>query len=174
MVGVVERLAGDLLRREHGQVGHLPADLLERALRLALDVLARGGDQLLPLGLALGRSLGDGGVGGLARSGHDVLSLLARLLEALAVLGEDRVGLLALLLRGLDVLPDRVGALLEEVPDLREREPLERVQHDEEQDQGPDHQTQPRRDQEAAAAFLLGGGERQYRRDCGEQLHLEA
>ena len=38
LVGVVERLAGHLLGREHGQVGDLLADLLERAPRLGLDV----------------------------------------------------------------------------------------------------------------------------------------
>ena len=62
VVVVVERLAGHLLGREHGQVGDLLADLLQRAPRLGLDVLARGGDQLLALGLALGRRLGDRGL----------------------------------------------------------------------------------------------------------------
>ncbi len=96
VVVVVERLARDLLGREDGEVGDLLADLLQRAPRLRLDVLARGGDQLLALRLALGRRLGDRRLRGLAGAGDDVVGLLARLLEPLAVLGEQLVGLLAL------------------------------------------------------------------------------
>ena len=113
-------------------------------LRLGLDVPAGRGDQLLALGLALGGRLGDRGLGRLARAGDDVVGLLARLLQPLAVLGEQLVGLLALLLGGLDVLPDRVRALLERLADPREGELPEHEHRDPEQDQRPDHQPEAR------------------------------
>ena len=44
-----QRLARDLLGGDHGEVGDLLADLLERAARLGLDVAPRGRHQLLAL-----------------------------------------------------------------------------------------------------------------------------
>ena len=49
MVLLGERLAGDLLRRHHREVGDLLAELLERTARLVLDVAACGREQLLAL-----------------------------------------------------------------------------------------------------------------------------
>src|SRR5438445_251211 len=49
LIGVVEHLPGHLLGREHGQVGDLVADLLDRAPRLGLDVPAGLLEHLLAL-----------------------------------------------------------------------------------------------------------------------------
>ena len=79
---------------QHGEVGDLVADLLDRAARLGLDVAARLLQQLLAL-LARGllERLSLGGLGRLAGAGDDLVGLRARLGEALAVLGEQLVGL---------------------------------------------------------------------------------
>ena len=93
----------------------------------------------------------------------DVVRLLARLAQPLAVLLEELVGLLARALGGVDRLRDRVRALLERLLDPREGEPLEDEEADQERDQRPDHQPEPGRDQEAAALLLAlpRGGEHQ-------------
>ena len=80
LVVVGQRLARDLLRGEHGEVGDLGADLLDRAARLGLDV-ARGSARSAPRGGAL-RLRDDVGLlllAGLARAGDDLVGLLARL-----------------------------------------------------------------------------------------------
>ena len=76
----------------------------QRAPRLGLDVALGGRDQLLALLLARGGRLGLGRLGRLAGAGHDVVGLLARLGEPLAVLVEQLVGLLALPFGRLDRL----------------------------------------------------------------------
>jgi type III secretory pathway component EscS len=96
-----------------------------------------------------------------------IVGLLAGLLEALAVLREQLVGLRALLLGRLDVLADRVRALLQRLADLRERRLREEVHDDPEQQHGPDHQAELRRDEEAAAPLLLRGGDGQQAHDVG-------
>src|SRR5687767_14129350 len=53
VIVVGKRLPRDLLGTEHGEVRDLAPDRVQRAARLRLDVLARGGNQLLALGLAL-------------------------------------------------------------------------------------------------------------------------
>src|SRR4030095_1025327 len=53
LILVVERLAGHLLGRQHGQVGDLPADPLQRAPGLRLDVAPSGREQLPALLAAL-------------------------------------------------------------------------------------------------------------------------
>ena len=87
LVVLGERLARDLLGREHGQVGDLAADLIDRAAGLGLDVTAG----LLEQALALGAGGLDGlllmRVAGLAGTGDDLIGLGACLGEALAVLG---------------------------------------------------------------------------------------
>ena len=83
----VEAFAGDLLGRQHGEVGDLAADLLQRAPGLGLDVALGRGDQLLALLFAGGGRLGLGRLGRFAGAGHDVVGLLPRLGEPAAVLG---------------------------------------------------------------------------------------
>src|SRR5436190_1325374 len=88
-------------------------------------------------------------LGRLARAGHDVVGLLAGLLQPLAVLLQKLVGLLALALGRLDVLPDRIRALLEGLLDPRERDLAQHPHREEEQDERPDHQAETGRNQEA-------------------------
>ena len=52
MIGVVEHLAGHPCR-DYGQLGYLCAQLLQRAARLGLDLLADVLDPALALGLEL-------------------------------------------------------------------------------------------------------------------------
>jgi hypothetical protein len=115
-----ERLPGHLLGRQQGQVGDLPADALERAPGLRLDVAPCGGQKLLALALALLGRLRPGGIGRLPGAGDDVVRLLSRLLEASPVFGQELVGLLPGLLRVFDRLPDRIGALVERFLNPRE------------------------------------------------------
>ncbi len=70
VVVVVERLARDLLRRHHRQVGHLAPDLVDRAARLLLDVAARLLHQLLALLVGVDLGLVLELVGRLARAGR--------------------------------------------------------------------------------------------------------
>ena len=104
LVGIGERLARDLLGREHRQVGDLATDLIDRAAGLRLDVTAG----LLEQPLALGASRLDRfllmRLAGLAGAGDDLIGLRARLGQALAVLVEHLLGLLAQLLGGVDRL----------------------------------------------------------------------
>src|SRR5581483_8968805 len=93
LVGAVERLADDLLRRRERQVGDLAADRLERALRLGLDLLADLLEPALPLALCLFL--------------HPLLHRLARL----PGLGEDLLGVSA-------CLADQRAVLLEQPPRL--------------------------------------------------------
>src|ERR1044072_774833 len=95
LVVVAHLLARDLLGREDREVGDLVADLLDRAPRLGLDLALGGLEHLLALGLPRLEGGGRGGVGGVAGAFKDLLGLLARLREALAVLREQLVGLLA-------------------------------------------------------------------------------
>src|SRR4029079_6364207 len=53
LVVLGERLAGHLLGRQHGEIGDLVTDLLDRAARLGLDVAPRLGQELLALDLCL-------------------------------------------------------------------------------------------------------------------------
>src|SRR6478752_4431444 len=152
----VEALAGHLLRRQHGQIGDLLADLLQRAPRLGLDVALGLGDEVLALLLAGGGRLGFRGLRRLPRAGHDVVGLLACLREPLAVLLEQLVGLLALPFGGLDRLRDRFRPLVERLLDFREGELAQHPHREQEEDQRPDHQAETRRDQEAAFALLRG------------------
>jgi hypothetical protein len=157
VVVVVERLARDLLGRENGEVGDLAADLVERPARLELDLAPGVGQHLLARGLGIRLRLVLDPVGRLARAGDDVLGLLARLLQPLAVLVQQLVGLNAHALRVLDRLLDRKAPLVERLRDPRERQPAEDEQRDPERDQRPDHQPYVRADQEVAALLLLGG-----------------
>src|SRR4029079_7547 len=52
LVGLVERLAGDLLRGDQRQLSDLGPDLLERPLRLGLDLAAGVLEAPLPVGRA--------------------------------------------------------------------------------------------------------------------------
>jgi hypothetical protein len=88
-----QRLAGDLLGGGDGQVGHLAADLADRAAGLGLDVLARLLHELLALGRAASADSRSAEAPGRAGAGDDLLGLRAGLLEALAVLREQLVGL---------------------------------------------------------------------------------
>src|SRR5215210_396908 len=105
-----ERLAGDLLGREDREVGDLGTDVLDRPARLRLDVLACLLEQLLAALLALGDRVGLLLLAGLARASDDVVRLLARRREALAVLLQQLVGLLARPLGGVDRVLDRALA----------------------------------------------------------------
>src|SRR5215208_2312096 len=162
----IERLAGHLLGRQHGQVGHLLSDPLERAPRLRLDVSPGGGKQLLTLLAPLLHGLVGCRLGRPAGAGDDVICLLAGLFQPGAVLGQDLVRLLPGALGLLDRLADQVGALVERLLDSREGDLAEHVHREPEDEQRPDHQPERWRDQEAAAGVALGG-ERQcgYERD---------
>ena len=83
----------DLLGRDDGQVGDLAADLADRAAGLLLDVAARVVEHLLARLLRVHAGVVLGLVRGLARAGDDLVGLLARLTQALAVLVQDLVGL---------------------------------------------------------------------------------
>src|SRR5680860_1206277 len=157
-----QRLAGDLLGRQHGQVGDLLADLLQRAPRLGLDVALRGRDQLVAFLLAGRGRLGFRGLRRLAGARHDVVGLLAGLGEAAAVLLEQLVGFVALPFGGLDRLGDRLRPAVERLLDPREGDLAQHPHREEEDGQRPDHQAEARRDQEAAAFF------RSVRRLSGE------
>src|SRR5215207_6996933 len=172
VVLVGERFAGDLLGGEHGEVGDLLPDSLERAPGLRLDV-AGGGQQLLALFPALLGRLSLRRIGRLARPGDDVVRLLAGLLQPGAVLLEDLVRFVAGLLGVLDRLADRAGALVERLLDPREGELAQHPHREQEDEQSPDHQTEIRRDQEAAALLLLCGlGDQWYqRRQLGYEIH---
>src|ERR671914_620811 len=147
--GTAPALGGD-----HGEVGDLLADLVERAARLGLDVAPRRGEQLLALLGRIGLGLVLERVGCLARADDDVLGLLARLPEAGAVLLEQLVGLALGALGVLDRLLDRPAAPVERLGDAREDELVEDQQRGAEQQQRPDHQPYLRADQEAAALLL--------------------
>src|SRR6476659_9256268 len=89
LVVLVERLAGDLLRRQDREVGDLVADLLDRAPGLGLDVAPGLLEQLLALDLRLLERLALVDLAGLARAADDLVGLGPRLAQALAVLVED-------------------------------------------------------------------------------------
>jgi hypothetical protein len=174
-----ERLAGDLLGRDHRQVRDLLADLVERPPCLGLDVPPRGSQQLLALLGRVGLGLVGQRVGRLAGAGRDVLGLLARLAESGAILVEQLVGLALRAFRVLDRLLDRLASALEGLGDAREDELVEDQQRRAEQEQRPDHQPQAGADQEAAAAVLLAAASasRLLRKeeegaDVAYQLHL--
>ena len=110
LVVLGERLARDLLGREHRQVGNLATDLVDRAAGLRLDVTTG----LLEQPLALGAGGLDGfllmRLAGLAGAGDDLIGLRAGLGQALAVLVEHLLGVRAQLLGGVDRVRDRLGA----------------------------------------------------------------
>ena len=90
LVAPVERLAGHLLGRQHGQVRDLVADLLDRAPRLGLDVAARLLEQLLALLAGRLERLALVLLGRLARARTTISSdCCARLAQPLAVLLEQ-------------------------------------------------------------------------------------
>src|SRR5439155_764306 len=89
----------------------------------------------------------------------DVLGLLTRLAQALAVLGEQLIRLVTDAFGVVDRLLDGVLAAVERVGDPREGQLPQDVHRDAEQQQGPDHQPDAGRDQERAA----GGGDRWWR-----------
>ena len=95
LVGIGERLAGDLLGGQDRQVGDLAADVVAAPARVAASMLrsarlAASSSDLLaaPLGLLLVR------LGRLAGALDDLVGLRARLLQPLAVFGQDLVRLL--------------------------------------------------------------------------------
>ena len=113
LVVIGERLARDLLGREHGQVGDLAADLVDRATGLGLDVTPGLLEQALALGAGGLDRLLLVRLAGLARTADDLVGLDARFGEPLAVLGQDLVGLLAQLLGRVDRIRDRLGTRVE-------------------------------------------------------------
>ena len=119
LVVVGERLARDLLGREHRQVGDLAADLIDRAAGLGLDVAPRLLEQALALGAGGLDRLLLVRLTGLAGAGDDLIGLCAGLGEPLAVLVEHLLGLLAQLLGGVD-LARSLGARVERRADDRE------------------------------------------------------
>src|SRR5215218_4201698 len=102
LVALVERLARHLLGGPDGEVGDLLADLLDRAAGLGLDVAAGLLEHLVALGLGLGEHLALVRLTGLARAGDDVVGLVTRGGQPLAVLLEQLGGLAADALRRLD------------------------------------------------------------------------
>ena len=121
------------------------ADLLERAPGLGLDVLARRGDQLLALGLAVRGRLGDRRVGGLAGPGDDVVGLLAGLAQALAVLVEQLVGLLARCFSDASMFSRIALARFSSASPIRGNADLREHEHRHpEGEQRPDHQPECR------------------------------
>ena len=90
----VERLAGDLLGGGDRQVRDLPAELVERAAGLVLDVAARLASISSRCFEASAFVSSLSVLGRLARPRDDVLGLLARLTQPRAVLLEQLVGLL--------------------------------------------------------------------------------
>ena len=141
VVVAVEHLAGHLRGRQQRQLGHLGADLLERADRLGLDLLARVLEPALPVGLGLLAGALALRVADLAGLGEDRPGLALRLADQLLVLLEQPPGLgacvLGLLDRGADALPALVDRLL----DRAERELPQHEEGDREADERPDHQT---------------------------------
>ncbi len=165
LVGVVERLARDLLGGHDREVGDLAADVVERALGggvdVALGALGRLGEDLLPAvaGLVLVR------LGRLARALDDLLRLGPGLLQALAVFGEQLVGLGARALGRVDRLVDAARRVRRALADAREDGLDEDVERDREDDERPDHQADVGRDQPRVAR-----GDRRAQ-NGGEGLH---
>src|SRR5215213_2042640 len=138
---LVEHLARDARGRDDRQLGHLLAQLLERAARLGLDLLARVLDPALALGLELLAQAIALGVADTASLAQDLLGLAARLVHERAVLLEQPARLVA----GAVCLPERFAdplpALVDDLLDRAERERLQDKEGDPEADEGPDHQT---------------------------------
>ena len=95
LIGGVEHLADDALGRLEREVGDLAADLVDRARRLGVDLLARVLEPPLPLDLGLVLRPLDLGVGDLAGLGQDLRRLGPGLGEDGAVLLEQLARLVA-------------------------------------------------------------------------------
>ena len=129
------------------ELGHLGADLLERADRLGLDLLARLLEPALPVGLGLLAGALALRVGDLARLGEDLPRLALRLADQLLVLLEQPARLGARVLGLLDRGADALAALVDRLLDRAERELPQHEEGDREADERPDHQTRDDVDQ---------------------------
>ena len=151
LVGVVERLARDLLGGHDRQVGDLPADVVERALGGRLDVAlgalgGLGGDLAAPAPWPRCSC-----VSAVWRARWTISSDCARAsfrrsrysASILSASSRVRCG-------GVDRVFDRLLARSERLADAREREPCEQHHRDAEHEQRPHHQPDARLDQEAA------------------------
>ena len=163
MVLAGERLARDLLRRDHGQLRHLRPDLVDRTAGLLLDVAPGALEQLLARLARVDLRLILHLLGGPPRTRDDVVGLLACLAQPLAVLLEELVGLPAGPLGCLDRVLDRLPAAVERLLDPRVGEPAEDEHRQPEGDQCPDHHANAGRDEEVPA---VGRGD-----DVGQPRH---
>src|SRR5689334_2965327 len=140
VVGVVERLARHLGRREQAEVDDLEADLLERTTRLGLDLLARLLEPTLAVFLELLAHAALVGLCDAACLAEDLVGVATRARDQLAVLLEEPARLLAGVVGLLQRLPDPLAPLVDHLLHGPEREALEHEQRDQEADDRPDHQ----------------------------------
>ena len=169
----VERLARDLLGGQHGEVGDLVADLLDRAARLVLDVAARVCSSSSSRCCA---GLGDRLSACVARPPCARARRCRRPARAprAAARGTPRAARRPpARARSAASIESSIAfaALVERLRDPRERDLAEHVERDAEGDQRPDHQPEARADEEAAAAVLAVGLRRG--RACRLARHLE-
>src|SRR5882724_4186737 len=147
VVRVLENLAGHLGGGDEGELGHLRADLLERPLRLGLDLPLGLLEATLAIGLRLFLDTSRHRLSDLARLRQDLLGLAARLADEGAVLFEESPCFAARLLRLFDRAADAVAPLVDDLLDRTERESLEDEERNPEADDGPDHQAESDFDQ---------------------------
>jgi hypothetical protein len=110
-------------------------------------------------------------LGGPAGTGDDVLRLLTRLLEALAILGEQAVRLSLRPLGGVDRLLDRALADVELLLDPREHVAAQDPERYPERQQRPDHEPHARLDEELPAASLFRRDYERKRFVCDQFPH---
>src|SRR5262249_43552424 len=140
LVGVVERLARDLLGRRKAELGDLLADLAERLLGRLLDLAPRLLEPALAILLGLDADALALGVGNAARFGKDLLGLRLRLADQLPVLLEQLPRLFAGPVRLGDRLLDALTACVDRLLDRAERVLAQHEVRDPEADDRPDHQ----------------------------------
>src|SRR5438309_5501438 len=147
VVCVLEDLAGHLRRCDERQLGHLSADLLQRALRLGLDLPLRLLEATLAIGLRLFLDTARHRFRDLAGLGEDLLGLAAGLADEGAVLFEQSPRFFPRLLCLFDRAADALAPLVDDRLDPAEGDPLEEIERRRETDDRPDHQPEPDLDQ---------------------------
>ena len=121
LVGLGERLARDLLGGEHGEVGDLVADLLDRAARLGLDVAARLLHHLLALAPWPRRATSFSCASPVLRARATISSAWPRASASRSRYSSSSCRPRSGTLGGVDRILDRLLALVERLGDARER-----------------------------------------------------
>src|SRR5919108_274248 len=153
---LVQVLADHPLGQLHGQLTHLPPELLERPLALRADLVLGPGHDLPRLVLRLGQEVLAHLVGGLPGLVDDLPGLGAGLPELLLVPPEGGLGVVPGLLGTLQVAADLLGPGPHGLVEAGERVPGQHPEHDDER-QAPEDQLARLR-QDGVVLFLLGLG----------------